>query len=270
MMKFACPNCAKHQVRLRDPACPECGFPLTVGSLLRHYRRRLVAFVAKVTQIQCPGCREPIPLRTTTCPHCQTRVTFKAAAKLVLGPFGRRWQSWQERRQARSMQQARQTAPSRRGIYLRLLGKLLLQAAYLTLSIMAFIHYLPELNKPKFDNWFWHGLLTIIYASSLGAIVLLVVPHKVLAFVSQRTGMLVKLGIIANVFTLLILLQVAFDELWAPAAALAVIQVLLWIALWVLGGSLWPVVTSLRDILRDREGSNIDPTKPQGRDSEMD
>lgn len=239
-MKFACPKCP-HEIDLRDGACPKCGFTLTLGAVAGHYWDRLWSRAKQEAVIQCPGCGQPVPLTATVCPNptCGTAITVGSTVDAVMEPTRRRWRGFLDNA----------TPATRRWV----------QLAYLFVSAAILWWLLAYVEKHHSENWIWHALLSVLYLTVFGIVTALVAPRRVFEAISSHASWTVKLALVFNYLTLLLLLQIMISTWWARAVMLAGFFGATYVAVWLLRKLLLPMFSG------EAEDSSFDPSAPQGR-----
>ena len=239
-VKFACPRCS-HEVGLRDRACPKCKLALTLGGVVGYYWGLLCSGVKKEAVIQCPGCHRPVPLATTVCPHpnCGAPITVGATVDAVMAPTRRRWRGFLDHA----------TPTTRRWV----------QLAYLILSATILWWLLAYVEKHHSGNWIWHALLSVLYLTVFGIVAALVAPRRVFEAIASHASWSVKLALVFNYLTLLLLLQVMISTWWARAVMLAGFFGATYLAVWLLRKLLLPMFSG------EAEDRTFDPSAAQGR-----
>ncbi|MCX6917624.1 MAG: zinc ribbon domain-containing protein [Verrucomicrobia bacterium] len=244
-MVFACPKCAQ-AVRLSQAACPACGFSLTLGAVVAHYWSRLTHRVREQSAIRCPQCGQASPLASETCPHCHFEITVDSTVNAVLEPPRRRWRLFV----------GNASPATRRRI----------QWAYLLSSGLFIWWLLAYIEEHHPDHWVRHAMLSAVYCAVLAFIVLLLTPRKLLAAISQRTTALVKLALLLNYLSFVLLLQMWIGTWWVRAIILAGVFGVTWLAAWLLTSVILPMTNQVRGIYEPpNANSPFDPAAPQGR-----
>jgi hypothetical protein len=240
-MKIACPKCCDSVIR--DGVCPRCGFTLTVGGVWRFYRDRLARLFRRTAVIPCPHCGGEVRITASLCPHCNEAVTASAVVDTVTAPSRRLWRAFVNNPTPGAMRR--------------------FQWAYLLASGLVLWGLLTYIQEHAGEHWLRESALSVLYLAILGFIVVLVVPSSVFEAVAERAAWRVKLAMIANYLTLLILLQLAVGAWWAKALTLAGLFVAAYVGVLIM--------LALRGPPPDEDQQNrFDPSRPQGRRGRFD
>ena len=236
-MKIACPKCSQSDIR--DGVCPNCGFVLTVTEVWRLYREKLTGFLRRKASIPCPHCGGDVQVTANLCPHCNNSVTANAVINTTLAPPRQRWRSF--------VRNATPVAMRR------------VQWVYLLLSSLALWYLLAYAQEHNEEHWVRDAALAAFFLAVMGFIVTLIFPSSLLQMVVNRAGWRVKLAMIANWLTLLLLLELLIDVWWAKALMLAGLFLVACLAIIIL--------SIIRAYLLRPEGQQdtFDPSQPQGR-----
>lgn len=245
-MKIQCPNpnCS-HGVKLSDHACPDCGFSLSLGSVIKLCWRRFLDFFRDRAVIRCPECRHPVSLADKNCSNseCGKPVTVEAVVVATLEPR-RRWQDF--------LSTATPTTASR------------LQWAIFLFSFLILLGTFAYAEAHQTDYWALHALLGACYVVALGALLPLVRPDIDLGQVWRAAGRPMKLALICNYLTLLLVFQLVVAAWWKRALLLAVIALLARVAKGILGAIFSRLANG------DDNTVYFDTSDPQGRRGKFD
>jgi hypothetical protein len=239
-VRFQCPNCPDGEIGLRGSVCPKCGYTLTVGNLFALGWQQLRGFFGEEAVLRCPKCDRPMPLNATKCPNpaCGLAITVE-----MVTAGSKSW--WREF--------VRSAAP--------ILGPLL-QWGFLLLSVVGLIFMLSYAERQETERWPKLVGLSMIYLGVLTLVAKLVMPVRVIeAVVHQATGP-VKLALICNYFSVLLLLLIALNTWWSRSLILAVLFGVSLMGLWIFQIVLAP--SFLRRVLPGRS-DRYNTTAPQGR-----
>lgn len=91
-------------------------------------------------------------------------------------------------------------------------------------------------------------------------------PRRIFRAISQRTTALIKLALILNYLTLVLVLQAWISAWWARASILAGVFAVTWLGVWLLTTFLWPMKEDLQSLGAPPPPTRrFDPMAPQGR-----
>ena len=249
-MTFACPKCGDN-VRLSQAACDHCGFQLTVGAAVAFYWQRLRRGAQERAAFRCAACGQPAPINATACPHCKTAITVDSTMHAVLDPPRQRWRNF--------LIQA--TPETRRRI----------QWAYLLASGLVLWWMLADLEKKETGELLRDAMLSVVYCAVVTFIALLLVPRRIFHLVAQLTTAKIKLALILNYLTLVLVLQTWISAWWARASILAGVFGVSWLAVWLISTFLWPMNEDLRSLgAPPAPDRTFNPAAPQGRTGRYD
>lgn len=239
------PPCRHRLATLTATTCSKCGLPLTLGSLSRHYGQRFTRWVQQTAVIACPHCGGTASLRAKICPHCLDTITVDASVKACLRPARQRWQGVR--------------TPSMR------ICRVLAQCVYFLSSVALLGWQLPTV---PFEAAFFLFIRMVLSAELLTSAILLVLwvlPQGFLGAMAARVTAVVRLTLVCNYLSLLLLIQSCFTQWPSKSLILAGLLFSTWIACHFLHRMVWPVVVGIRNILRGEAGAPFDPSQPQGR-----
>jgi hypothetical protein len=249
-MTFACPKCGD-DVRLSQAACNRCGFQLTVGAVVAFYWQGLRRGAQERAAWRCAACGQPAPINAAACPHCKTPITVDSTVHAVLDPPRQRWRNF-----------LTQATPETRRRF---------QWAYLLASGLVLWWMLADLEKKQTGELFRDALLSVVYCAAVAFIVLLLVPRWIFQLVAQGTTAIVKLALILNYLTLVLVLQSWISAWWARASILAGVFAVSWLAVWLIATFLWPMKNELHSLgAPPNPRRNFNPSAPQGRVGRID
>lgn len=219
-----------------------------MGAVVAFYWQRLRRGVRKQTSVRCPSCHKAVPITAKICPNrrCKAPLTVDATVQAVFDPPKQRWRRFL----------AEATPATRRRI----------QWAYLLASGLALWWMLADLEKKQTAELFKDALMSVVYCAVIAFIVLLLVPRRIFQVVSQHTTALIKLALILNYLTLVLVLQTWISAWWARASILAGVFAVTWLAVWLLTTFLWPMKQDLQSLGAQAPAQRpLDHTARQGR-----
>jgi hypothetical protein len=171
-------------------------------------------------------------------------MTVAAAVELTLTPLRRRWR--------RSVKRADYKTTRR------------IQWGYLLLSLTLLWWMLGYTETHHAKDWVGQATLSILYFAAFALLAALLVPRNVWTSFACHTSGLVKLGVVVNYLTLLLLLQNFIGAWWTRTSILAGLFVVSWAGSWVLCRFFWPAYLGAANIIVGGP-QNINPSDPQGR-----
>lgn len=140
-----------------------------------------------------------------------------------------------------------------------------LQWAYLLASLGLLWWLLGWTERRHGSDWMAQAALSILYLAAVVLLVAVLVPKATLVRAVRGTSRLVKLGLVLNYFTLLLVLQNVIAAWWTRAAMLAGVFVATWAALVVVWHFFWPTYLTTANTLMGTDEAPFDPSHPQGR-----
>ena len=237
--------CRHRLASLKATRCSECGLPLTLGAISRHYGQRFTGWLHRNAVIACPHCGGTASLCAKTCPHCFDTITVQASVKASLRPARQRWHGVR--------------TPLMR------ICRVLAQCIYFLSSVALLGWQLPTI--PVEDALFLciRMVISAELLTFLALILIWVLPRDFLAAVAVRVTAVVKLTLVFNYLSLLLLVESCLQRWTSKSLILAGLLASTWIACRFLHRMVWPVVVGIRQILRGEAGTPFDPSQPQGR-----
>ena len=240
-----CPHCSNTAVRLRDKACARCGTATTVNVLLADLATQLRGHVRHLLTVRCPDCGQGFSMRLRACPFCGADLTA-----------GRRMNEFLQPARERGHQFIHQPPSLLRHV---------VQWGYLLGSIKVLGDFLPDLVHLDGLLLLEMGALCVPYLVLVMLVLVWIGPRPWQRRLVQRSSAPVKIGLLLNLFSLLLVLQHHFTFHWRLSLILAGAIVVTWFAAWVFTGTLWPTMLKLGEIFRHRGAGTFDPSQPQGR-----
>ncbi|MCL4180505.1 MAG: hypothetical protein KJ072_22510 [Verrucomicrobia bacterium] len=188
--------------------------------------------------LRCPDCGGPVPLNANRCPNpaCGAPITVASASAKPVG-WWRRF--------------CRFIAP---------VASPILQWGYFLISAVVLWQLLAYAERHHAAGWLPLAGLSVVYLAVLTLLARMLISQRIRTFVTQRAAGLVKLGLICNYFSVLVLMQIAIATWWARALTLAGLFGITWVGLWIFRNFLEPMFAA-------NSGSQTvyDPMMPQGR-----
>lgn len=246
-MKWACPKCG-HACRWLAGACPECGFPLTVGAAARHYWHQFQSWLPRVTAVECPQCHQATPLTSKTCVACGAPITVQAAIDETLTPPKRRWARFK-----------RESSPQ---TWRRLRRCHFLLSAALLWWLLGYV----EQHDP--GTWVRHAALSVVYLAVLAFLAAWLAPRHIF-FAFSRASRLLKLSLVLNYLSALVLLQLFIGVWWVRALVLAGLFAVTWLGAVLLCRWIMPVAAETAQVFLGAD-PRFDASAPQGRAAHYD
>jgi len=244
-MKFRCPSCDR-PVSLFSGACANCGFSLTLGSVLGHYRTRLRERIA----FQCPTCQRPVPVTAKACGNCGALITWNAAVEATVAP--------PRERLHRFIAQANPTTKRR------------IQWCYLLFSIALLWWLLAYVDAKGGKEWVQHAALSVVYLAVFALLALWLVPRPVFRALYWQASRLTRLSLVCNFLSAMIVLQLVIGVWWGRAGVLALLFGVVWAAAFLFHRLLLPMAVQTEQVFVGSEDANFDSQGPQGREVRWD
>ena len=241
-MKIACPKCSESDIR--NGECPKCHFTLTIADILRLYRDNVVGFVRRKAVISCPHCGNIVKITASLCPSCKNMVTATAVKDTVTAPTRKWWNDFLNRATPTTMR-------SVQWVYLLASGVVL----------WCLLAYTEEHNQ---EHWVRNTALSVLYLTVMGFIAVLIIPPSVRLAITKRAAWRVKLAMIANYLTLMLILQMSIGAWWARALMMAGLFVATFLAIILFNAFFSPMLPG------KNQPNTFDPSQPQGRRGRFD
>jgi len=227
---------------MTEPSCLRCGLETDVASLgQRVFRDGMSGFRARFG-IRCPRCKAVIPAFESQCKNCGATLV-----ESIKGAAGRN---------SERLRKLVAPTPTKKRLF---------QWFYFLASVAIAWFILAFLERRYSKDWLLHMSLTPVYLSVFFLLSLWVIPPKTIIAFRQRTSVLVKLGVICNAVTLLMLLQVFLATWWARSLMLATLFIATWLGAWIFWRFLWPMSNIMNTIYTGDVVEEFDPQSPQGR-----
>ena len=246
-MKFCCKKRHCPGVLLRGAPCSSCGLSLTVGCVFKSSLKSFRSLLRRRLALACPGCKGTIPAFDSKCKKCGTILTVERSISAVFGS----------------------TEAVKPGVVPSATKQRLFQWGLLGVSALIFWLSLQELEHTYSQNWQKHAALTIAYFAAFLLLSLWIVPQKTLIVVAQRASKVVKLALVFNYLTGMILIQMFVATWWLRSLMLASILGVTWAGAWIFARFLWPLSATVSALFIP-PGAYFDPTSTQGRNVRYD
>lgn len=240
-MEFACPysGCGK-PVSLRDVTCPHCHQSLSFGAILQYSLSRLVGGARRQARVGCPDCGEAVPLSAKECPKCGKAMTVGEVVDDTLKPVRKRWEDFKK-------DAAEDPGRQRR-----------IQWTYFCLSALILWMLVGYVANHRTEDWLWQLGLCTIYLGVIAFLTAVIAPARVFRMMA-RWGWRVKMGLVCNYFSLLLVLQLFIGVFWVRAVTLATLFAVTYFGFLILVHLVSGVSQAFSS------STPHDPTAPQGR-----
>jgi hypothetical protein len=227
-----------------DRQCPHCHKPLDVASAFRRLWERLGFAFNRTTAVRCPKCNKTGSLKFGYCTGCGCNFTVASATeKLLLGPR----KIWD-----RNVTNATATTRRRFKWY------------YLLFSVVIFFTTLTAYTKFLPANWLGTALLTLLFLMLFLVLLFGLTPRQNLVAFARKTPPVIKLSLVFNYFTVLLLLQFAVSIWHAQAVIMAILCLMSWLGFYVFLVHVWPVWVAMGSFFQEPV-YQFDPRDNQGR-----
>ena len=230
---------------LRDRACRKCGKEYTVQAWFASLRRGVRGRAAQPIMMTCPGCQRAVPATEVQCPRCGADLTVEAAFDQTLEPVRAWWQRFADGLGPRARHRIRW--------------------GYLLLSLFLLWEVLGYAEARRTSEWLLHAALCVAYLGVFLFLFVWLTPREPLRKFARQAPRPVKLALVCNYFTLLMLLQIAIGTWWTRATMLAVLFAVTWGGFKVFADIIHPRYRELLDILFGDSDPRFDPSAPHGR-----
>lgn len=248
-MKIPCPfRPDHHAVRLFDTYCRKCDRPFTPAQMLKTIRWKIRVRVEQLFYTECDECEFVSPLWLSKCPRetCNSPRSLRTAFKAFC------------RRIASTSQDLIANATTHEVVSFqrKLLG---LSAAILFAFSTLVLKFSLHSNLGAFFG------LVVVYLTASALLAKLFIPREKFWAYVDHTSRVVKLAVIFNYFSGLLLLGCLLSLAHAHAVLIAMLIGVTVVSAWLLIGIGWPLTASVLHLFLGERDSNFDPTKPQGR-----
>jgi hypothetical protein len=251
-MTFLCAQCGK-PVGRGDRVCPNpnCREPQDVRSVFKRWLEGMGIGVRRATAVRCPACNAVGSLEIGYCMKCGCNFTVAAAiAPLLRGPR-RLWDRWKNKFDSMSKQR--------------------FQRYFFWLSVFLFLAVLSIHEHFQPNKWGATALVAIIFLPLLLLLVLWLKPKRdPRAPRPPPLGRIVKLALVFNYFSVLLLIELLVGVWLEKAVIIAVQCVVTLVAFYCFATFFWPVWVALGEFFREQARAQFDPTSYQGRRARSD
>ena len=242
-MNIRCPKCDQP---CGLSACSHCGFSLTLGSIWDHYRDRFQG----VFSLRCPKCQCAVPIPARACGHCGTRITIRTAVEDALEEPRRQWAGSDVRR--------------------RNTMRRFVQWGYIVLSFFFLWAVLEIFERVTGKSWFAQAALTTFYLAISGVLAQFLVSRHFLRSLFFGPSRLMKLALLLNFLSSLLLLLLFIGATWNKSFRIAVEFMIIIVAGMLFLRYLLPLANNLIEALAGSTDHRFDSRDPQGRDVRWD
>ena len=188
-MNFACPRCSR-TIDLRRGACPGCGLNLTLGDVLGYYWGDFKLRCQRVAFVKC-ACGRRVRINAAKCACGKELTVGMAIDETVVALIDPR------REQIQTFLDGAKEKDHRR-----------IQWCYFLFSV-ALVWWMTGYVSDHLGGAMVRTLaLTVVFLSGFALVFSVLVPRKFVRRFWKATPALVKLSILANYLSLLLLLQV--------------------------------------------------------------
>ncbi len=244
-MMFACPNCGVG-VGLNDRLCSGCRQPLGIGSLLDFYWKRLQKGALAAAVVRCSKCSAPVPIRDPKCPACRHPMTVSVAVSSVVDPSKRSLFAWAKSATPETKQRVRWM--------------------YFLFSLAVLWWTLAVVQERFPGNIVENSALAFVFLTALGLLGAILIPKDVIRIVAKRASRPLKLALVANYLTAMLVMRMLTNTWKEQALTLTGVLITTWGAGFVLTRFVWPIKEDVAELYREPDAKpKFDPSNPQGR-----
>lgn len=231
--------CSKgHSVKWNDKKCAECGEDQSIFAYVKRKAKR----AAKGPLVYCTGCSRPFPIGYKECPFCERENSVENAVNTVALPL---------------RDTVEKASPRTRRNF---------QRFYLILSACALVAAFRHMTSLENGEWMRIGALSVIYLAFVALLAKWFVRTDIILKFLLLTSWVVKLALMFNYLTCLVLLQMAVAEWWAQFVALGAIVAITYGGAWAFCSLFWPTAENIKTIFLGQSNSSLfDSMKDQGR-----
>ena len=242
-MKFICRQRDCPGVGLRDTGCTKCQFSVTPLGVVGFAWRSVVAGLGERLGVRCPVCKEVIPAFQSVCPGCKTTLTVERVVDETLGPARDR------------AKQLVAPTPIKVSVF---------QWMYLGVSAVVFWALLGVLQRAAGSDALLPALVSVFYLVLFLCLFVWMVPRPTILALNRRAPKRIKLALLLNFLTGVILLHMAVKEWCARATLLAALFGAMGVGCWIFWKFLWPMLGTAAS----SGAKPFNPQAPQGRSVE--
>lgn len=242
-MKFVCQDKNCPGVGLSDTGCSRCQFAVTPQGVIGFAFRSMMAGIRARLGVRCPLCTGVIPAFQSTCPGCKSTLTVERVVEDTLGPTRER------------AKQIIAPTPAKVAAF---------RWGYLVLSAIAFCALFGVLQMVAFADILLPAILSTFYLGLFLGLFVWMVPQSTVVALNRRAPKRIKLALLLNFLTCVIVLNLAVKEWWARATLLAALFASIGFGFWFFWRFLWPILGA-----NAHSGPRpFNPQDPQGRNVE--
>jgi hypothetical protein len=256
--RIACPNCPDGSLGLGETECPNCGERLTLQSVWKHSFGRLLDRDGQTLAPKGPPGADTDSRSTKNRLKRHTPRAGKKAVKSSAEPTGPWW-----------LRGLRFLADLAQGRHRRAL-QWVCQLTYLLASAILLQQLLAGFESRGLQDVLAPAAVSVVFLAALGMLVLWAVPPQLVQTVSHKASGLVKLSLVLNFFSLLLLLQVLVRAWWTRSLILVGLLAMGGVGLWVLRLVFWPAAQHAKKLFQDGPSKDFDASNPQGRQATLD
>ncbi|MFO1458703.1 MAG: hypothetical protein U1G08_04790 [Verrucomicrobiota bacterium] len=137
-------------------------------------------------------------------------------------------------------------------------------------SVAGFWTTLGVLEARFADEWGMRAALSVVYLAVFFVCALWIIPRSAIVAVGRGTSRPVRLGVLFNVMTVLILFQMFLATWWTRSLMVAGLFGAIFVGAWVFLRFLLPVTVDMVRVFDPSDRNSFDPQDPQGRDVRFD
>lgn len=237
-MEIICPKCEKGSLSLGGRACPVCNFPPTVEAALAHYTGKFAKPFNRFCVACCPACRSIYPGSATKCARCG-RPLYSSLL------FSLRYRFQQS-------------------TVIRFVVRWSFYAASAIL-FWRLLAYVESHQARRLIDWLKYAGLSVAYLAAAGILVRWIVPISVMRAITHRAPAGVKLSLVLNFFSGVLLLHIFVAAWWTRACLFAGLFGVVLVGGWVLTRMLFPTYQSSMAVMFGDAPVYHDTTVDQGR-----
>lgn len=196
--------------------------------------------------MRCPHCNKAAPLLSKECPNCKKTIAVADAVAETTAPIQGLYHRNFDRPTPEFVQR--------------------LQFGYFVLSIALLFIMLSVSGTSSWIEWGWSAALSVVFLAAIVMLVVWVMPRKRPS--RKPFAILVRLALVFNVLTFVVLLQWLIRSWWLTFVRLAGLLLIVACAVVALYRYLWPAKDEFQEALdkqRSPGGGSFDYMKPQGR-----
>jgi len=195
-------------------------------------------------RIQCPKCEHPVPKEYADCPRCKKILDLESASDAATKSLTWHFQEFINNATPRQLRR--------------------FQRVFLLISL-AIMWSITGYVASHEESWGDFILMSAVYLIALGLLAKWLVPRRLWVAVASKTSRIVKLALVVNYLSALLLIQVFIGTWQKQALILGGLFGASFLAAYLLCVIAWPLSMNLYHIFFETESNEVDPTRPQGR-----